>query len=137
MKPTQCKRGLILYTRIKLIMASVKNAFVLIVLVMLISVLGFSAKFFVGQYESLDEIIVKIAERIRSLGGKTPATLSEFAKSPRLEERPGKYPEAGTMVSNLLADHEKMIQNLRMDVDACGEKYHDAGILQDFLTGLM
>ena len=40
------------------------------------------------------------------------------------------------MVQNLLADHEKVIQYLREDVDACGEKYHDAGT-QDFLTGLM
>ena len=93
-------------------------------------------KFFEGQYESLDASIDEIAERIRSLGSKTPSTLGEFVKTSRLAEHPGKYPDAQTMVQNLLADHEKVIQYLREDVDACGEKYHDAGT-QDFLTGLM
>ncbi len=93
-------------------------------------------KFFEGKYESIDDSIDEIAERIRSLGAKSPATLSEFVKNSRLSEHPGKHPDAQTMIENLLADHEKVIQYLREDVDACGAKYHDAGT-QDFLTGLM
>lgn len=93
-------------------------------------------KFFEGQYESLDASIDEIAERIRSLGSKVPSTLGEFVKTSRLAEHPEKYPDAQTMVQNLLADHEKVIQYLREDVGACDEKYHDAGT-QDFLTGLM
>lgn len=93
-------------------------------------------KLFEGQYEGLSDDIDEIAERIRSLGGMTPATLSEFLKNTRLQEHPGKYHDAKTMVSNLLSDHERIIKTLRIDVESCATKYHDAGT-QDFLTGLM
>ena len=93
-------------------------------------------KLFEGQYGGLSDDIDEIAERIRSLGGKTPATLSEFLKDTRLHEHSGKYHDAKTMVSNLLSDHEKIVKTLRIDVENCATKYHDAGT-QDFLTGLM
>ncbi len=92
-------------------------------------------KMFEGQYAGLSDDIDEIAERIRSLGSKTSATLEEFAKESRLEEHPGKYPEAKSMVQNLISDHEKIIQRIRQDIDTCG-KYNDVGT-QDFLTGLM
>jgi starvation-inducible DNA-binding protein len=40
------------------------------------------------------------------------------------------------MVANLLADHEAVIQRLRVDLETCDEEYHDMGT-NDFLTGLM
>ncbi|MCE9652874.1 MAG: DNA starvation/stationary phase protection protein [Nitrosarchaeum sp.] len=92
-------------------------------------------KMFEGQYDGLSADIDEIAERIRSLGSKTSATLEEFAKNSRLEEHPGKYPEAKSMIQNLVSDHEKIIQSIRLDIDGCG-KYNDVGT-QDFLTGLM
>lgn len=92
-------------------------------------------KLFSDQYEALDSDIDEIAERIRSLGAMTPATLAEFAKTSRLEEHPGVYPDASTMIANLLADHEAVIRTLRADVDSC-VKHNDAGTA-DFLTGLL
>jgi starvation-inducible DNA-binding protein len=92
-------------------------------------------KMFEGQYDGLSDDIDEIAERIRSLGSKTSATLEEFAKISRIEEHPGKYPEAKSMVQNLISDHEKVIQSIRQDIDTCG-KHNDVGT-QDFLTGLM
>lgn len=93
-------------------------------------------KFFEGQYEQISEVIDEVAERIRSLGGKSPGTMAEFLKAARLKEAPGELPNARTMVSNLLADHESIIRNLRLDLANCGDKYGDAGT-NDFLTGLM
>ncbi len=93
-------------------------------------------KFFEEQYNQLSDDVDEIAERIRSLGGKTPATLSEFGKNSRLDEHPGKYPDSKTMVSNLVVDHETIIKNLRTDLETCDTKYHDIGT-NDFLTGLM
>lgn len=93
-------------------------------------------KFFEEQYNQLAGDVDEIAERIRSLGGKTPATLSEFLKNSRLDEHPGDYPNANAMVTNLVSDHEKIIQNLRTDLETCDTKYHDIGT-NDFLTGLM
>ena len=93
-------------------------------------------KFFESQYESLDVTIDEVAERIRSLGGISTATLVEFSKNSRLKEYPAKYPDAKIMLSNLLLDHETTIHNLRADLETCDKKHHDAGTA-DFLTGLM
>ena len=78
---------------------------------------------------------LSVAERIRELGESTPATLAEFVKSSRLKEHPGKYPDAGSMLSNLLADHEAVIRTLRGDCEEA-MKQGDAGT-NDFLIGLM
>ncbi|MBI5147215.1 MAG: DNA starvation/stationary phase protection protein [Thaumarchaeota archaeon] len=93
-------------------------------------------KFFESQYAALDASIDAVAERIRSLGGMSTATLAEFSKNSRLKEHPAKYPDAKVMISNLLSDHEATIRNLRKDIDACDKKHHDVGTA-DFLTGLM
>ncbi len=93
-------------------------------------------KFFQGQYEEIDGTIDEVAERIRTLGAKSPATLAEFVKTARLSERPGEYPAASAMIASLLEDHEAVIRNLRTDVEKTINEYHDAGT-GDFLTGLM
>lgn len=93
-------------------------------------------KFLEGQYDILEDSIDEVAERIRTLGSKSPGTLTEFVKLARLKEEPGKLPNARSMIGNLLADHETMIRQLRTDVEACGNKLGDAGT-SDFLTGLM
>jgi starvation-inducible DNA-binding protein len=54
----------------------------------------------------------------------------------RLKEQPGQVPTAQAMVTNLLQDHEAIIRQLRMDIEATGGSYHDAGT-SDFLTGVM
>ncbi len=93
-------------------------------------------KFFQGQYEAIDGTIDEVAERIRTLGGKSPATLAEFLKTTRLGEKPGEYPAASAMIAGLLEDHEAVIRNLRVDVEKTISEYQDAGT-GDFLTGLM
>ncbi|MGI0007348.1 MAG: Dps family protein [Nitrosotalea sp.] len=92
-------------------------------------------KFFEAQYEELDDIIDDVAERTRELGGKSMATLTQFIKTGRIKEEPNKYPDAKSMINNLLVDHESVIRVLRTDLEAC-TKYQDAGTT-DFLTGLM
>ena len=93
-------------------------------------------KFFEKQYEELDEVVDEVAERARSLGERSRATIAEFVKSTRLKEHPGEYPDAKGMVTNLLADHEALVRTLRTDLAACAEKLGDMGT-SDFLTGLM
>ena len=92
-------------------------------------------KFFETQYEELDVIIDDVAERIRELGSNSIATLTEFSKNARLKEEPNNYPDAKTMLGNLLNDQESVIRSLRVDLESC-TKYQDAGTA-DFLTGLM
>lgn len=93
-------------------------------------------KFFEAQYTALNEIVDEVAERTRALGGKATGTLTEFLKYTRLNEQPGQSPDARGMIAELLADHEAIIRHLRVDLETCLEKYHDAGT-NDFLTGLM
>jgi len=40
------------------------------------------------------------------------------------------------MLANLLAEHEVVIQRLRVDLETCADDDHDMGT-NDFLTGLM
>lgn len=93
-------------------------------------------KFFESQYEALDEIMDDVAERARAVGSKSEATLVEFSKKSRISEHPGKYPDADSMLENLLSDHEEIIRHLRKDADTVGNKLEDAGT-NDFLVGLM
>ncbi len=92
--------------------------------------------FFRGQYETLDEIIDEVAERVRDLNGKSLGTLSEYLQYGRLKESPGDYPDDRTMISNLLTDHEQIIRNLRKDADRCEDEYHDMGT-NDFVLEAM
>ncbi|NDB33519.1 MAG: DNA starvation/stationary phase protection protein [Nitrososphaeria archaeon] len=92
-------------------------------------------KLFEEQYSAIDEDIDEVAERIRALGGKTIATLTEFLKSARLKEHAGEFPSAKTMIGNLLTDHETVIRNLRNDIEICDD-VDDVGT-EDFLTQLM
>ena len=93
-------------------------------------------KFFESQYEALDDIVDDVAERARSLGGNALGTLAEFAERARLEEQPGKHPDAAGMIEQLLADHEALIRSLRDDAETTMETHEDAGT-NDFLVGLM
>jgi starvation-inducible DNA-binding protein len=93
-------------------------------------------KFFEAQYEELDGFVDDIAERNRSIGGTAFGTMKEFLDNTRLKENPGRNPEAEAMIAVLLADHERIIQSLRADLETVQAKYHDVGTC-DFLTGLM
>ena len=92
--------------------------------------------FFEEQYEALNTIVDDIAERARALGYPAIGTLAEFLEKTRLRERPGHYPLARDMLTDLLNDHEIVIRQLRLDLETCMEPYQDAGT-SDFLTGLL
>lgn len=92
-------------------------------------------KFLDEQYEKLSEIVDEVAERTRSIGAKSIGTLTEFLEQTRLSEQPREYPDANTMLENLLLDHESIIRQLREDLETC-EQLGDIGT-NDFLTGLM
>lgn len=92
--------------------------------------------FFETQYNALSETVDAVAERVRALDGQALGSLAEYLEHTRLSETPGQYPRSQVMLSNLLADHETIIRQLRIDLGTCMDTYHDAGT-SDFLTGLM
>lgn len=89
-------------------------------------------KLFEKQYEMIAEIIDSVAERVRKLGFKSFGTLTEFIEHMTISEDPGKNPDERTMILNLLADQQKIINQLRDDIDFAMEK-GDAGT-NNFLT---
>jgi starvation-inducible DNA-binding protein len=60
--------------------------------------------FFQEQYTELAAAIDEIAERIRALGVKAPASFAEFASMSSVEEEAG-APAADAMIRQLLSDH--------------------------------
>lgn len=92
-------------------------------------------KFFEGQYELISASIDEIAERVRAVGGKTRATLKEFINSSQIGEDVGLYPDADTMLGNLLSDHETIIKTLRKNIKECQDLNDEA--TANFLTEKM
>ena len=91
---------------------------------------------FEQQYTALASSIDEIAERIVQYGAFAPGTLEEFKATARLEETPGKVPEARTMVEDIVNDHEAAVRHLREDIETVGKKYGDVGA-EDFLIALL
>jgi len=91
---------------------------------------------FEEQYDDIAEKIDDIAERIRSLGFFSAGSMEEFQQMTRLKESGNQNGNAEQMIKNLLADHEAIIQILRLDINHLESDYNDTGTT-DFLTGLM
>ena len=100
--------------------------------------IDFHAKhiFFEGQFGQLDDIIDSVAERIRSLGHYTPATLRLMLELTHLTEDSRAKNDSAGFIKELLADHESIIIHLRENVNRFANDFHDAGS-SDFITGLM
>ena len=93
-------------------------------------------KFFEDQYEQLDDIMDDVAERIRSLGHYSPATLKEYLELTHLTEQTRKKNDSAGFIKDLLGDHESIITRLRENVNHIANDLQDAGT-SDFITGLM
>lgn len=92
-------------------------------------------KFFEEMYDSSAELIDDIAERIRMLGKKSPATMDFFLKNSFLQEQPNYDLQAEKMVAELLTDTEKTISEMRKAIEEIGETM-DKGT-EDFLIATM
>lgn len=93
-------------------------------------------KLFEAQYTELELVIDEVAERISKLGGKAIGTMNEFTLLSRIVEHPNKYPVKKAMLSELLSDHETVIEELRKDIELCGDENNDAGTV-DLLTRIL
>ncbi|MCS6995512.1 MAG: DNA starvation/stationary phase protection protein [Casimicrobiaceae bacterium] len=89
---------------------------------------------FEQQYEALDEIIDELAERLRALGHRAPATLGGYAKSCTIEDAAGEASEAKEMLAGLLAGHEALARELLAAADLADEA--DDSVSEDFLVSL-
>ncbi|MFT3823598.1 MAG: DNA starvation/stationary phase protection protein [Chitinophagaceae bacterium] len=92
--------------------------------------------FFEKQFGEIDEFIDSVAERIRSLGHYTPATLKAFLELTHLTEANRSPNDSIGFLKELLTDHENIIIYLRENINKIGNELGDLGT-SDFLTGLM
>jgi starvation-inducible DNA-binding protein len=92
--------------------------------------------FFEAQYNELDDIIDGVAERIRSLGHYTPATLASFLNLTHFSEVLHENNDAAGFIKELLTDHESLIIHLRESVNFFANELKDLGT-SDYVTGLM
>jgi starvation-inducible DNA-binding protein len=93
-------------------------------------------KFFETQYEQIDEMIDKVAERIRMVGHYAIASLRTFLEQTHLSESATENNESMTYIKELLIDHETIIFNCRKNIHQFATIYHDLGS-SDFVTGIM
>lgn len=92
--------------------------------------------FFEKQFGELDEFIDNVAERIRSIGHYTPATLQSFLSLTHLTEANRAPNDSVGFIKELLADHESIIIYLRENINKIANDLGDVGT-SDFLTGLL
>ena len=69
-------------------------------------------KFFEEIYSDLDEAIDEVAERIRMIGKYPLSTLKDYITNATIEECTKDH-DRKSMLKELLADHEKIISNLK------------------------
>ncbi|KRD57804.1 DNA starvation/stationary phase protection protein [Flavobacterium sp. Root935] len=92
--------------------------------------------FFEQQYDAIDQIVDTVAERIRSLGHYTPATLKDFLALTHLSEELQENNDSNGFIKELLIDHESIIVYLRENINLIANELQDAGT-SDFITGLV
>lgn len=93
-------------------------------------------RLFDEQYSQSARAIDELAERARAIGAGVRGSWVALTKSTRTTAEVGTNLPAQTMLFELLALHEDLIIQLRADIYACAEQFHDSGSA-DFLTDLM
>ena len=92
--------------------------------------------FFEGQYQQLADLMDGVAERIRTIGHYAPGTLKEFLELTHLSEVTNQKNDSAGFITELLADHDTIIDFIRGSIDAVQEKYNDSGT-SDYITGFI
>jgi starvation-inducible DNA-binding protein len=91
--------------------------------------------FFEDQYETLDDILDDVAERMRALGAKAPSTVGAYAKSKSIDDDAGAATSAQQMIESLMIAHEAIIRNLRK-YEEIADDADDVGS-EDFFVSLI
>ena len=92
-------------------------------------------KQFEEQYKELQGAIDTVAELIRGLGGKTPATFETYLKRTSLKEG-AENASAKEMTQDILSDYETILKSLQNGFDLC-QKQNDeviAGFIVERMT---
>lgn len=91
-------------------------------------------KFFEEQYEELAAAVDEIAERIRQLGEKTPASFKDFLDLMSISEALENI-TALDMIRDLVKSHEKLAHNADKLIEQC-DKEKDEGTMDMIIQRL-
>lgn len=92
--------------------------------------------FFEKQYGEIDELMDSVAERIRKIGHYAPATVAQLLQLTHLTEQTDRKNDSLGFLTDLLADHDSIIEFLRGNINPFANEFKDAGT-SDYITGLM
>jgi len=92
--------------------------------------------FFKVKYEFLDDMIDKIAIRVRSLGHFALGSLSDYLSVTHIIEDKHNFANPKQIIQTLVDDHELIIRIIRQEIIPAADKYKDLGTV-DFVTDLM
>jgi len=92
-------------------------------------------KFFETQFVQLDNMIDKVAERIRSIDHYVPATLKSYLSLTHLTEQSRAENNSEGFIKELLQDHESIISVLREQIKWFANDFRDSGS-SNFFTDL-
>ncbi len=74
-----------------------------------------------SHYQNIYEAIDVIAERIRALGEKAPASYTTYGELSSITDE-DKVETAGAMLKMLIADHETVCRSMREAIEPCEDK---------------
>lgn len=92
--------------------------------------------FFEDQYRQLDELVEKVAERIRALGDYTPATAMELLQRSQCNRVLERCNDGRSLVRELLCDQEELVDRLRYYLKTLDLELYDLGG-RDFIADLL
>ena len=92
--------------------------------------------FFEEHYNQLDELVDRVAERMRKIGHYAPATMKMYLELTHLTEYSERSNDGQGFMKDLLADHESIIEFIRGNIVPFAEEFKDYGS-SDFITGVM
>jgi starvation-inducible DNA-binding protein len=88
------------------------------------------------NYEMLFQHVDDVAERIRTLGSASPASVAAYAKMTRIKELSAQEQQGPEMVEALYTSFLEVIRAMRKAIDEVQDNYHDLGT-GNFLTDMM
>ncbi len=92
--------------------------------------------FLENQYNALDEIIDKIAQRIRSLGHFALGSLKDFLSISQMRDNNDNLSNSEQIFEILLKDHETIIKIIQHEIYPISHQFKDIDTA-DFLTGII
>ncbi|MES3037651.1 MAG: DNA starvation/stationary phase protection protein [Bdellovibrionota bacterium] len=93
-------------------------------------------RFLEEHYRKILEMMDQLAERVRVMGARPLSTVHEMEHQMSLKEKPGRFPDTDGMLRDLVADHSKIMEQLK-DTISREDFFTQDPVSEDFLIQLL